>query len=59
MITPEEFKVPYRLIMDRFFYYVTTTDPKDKDKIKKLTDSGIALGEAIKQLVEEDKKNGL
>lgn len=59
LITPEEFKVPYRLIMDRFFYYVTTTDPKDKDKIKKLTDSGIALGEAIKQLVEEDKKNGL
>ncbi|WP_240723869.1 TraC family protein [Helicobacter pullorum] len=55
LISPEEVKVPYRLIMDRFFYYVTTTDPNDKKRIQKLVDSGVPLGEAIRQLVKEDE----
>ena len=54
LISPEEIKIPYRLVMDRFFYYLTTTDPKDKQRIKRLTDSGMELGEAIKVLIQED-----
>lgn len=51
LITPEEIKIPYRLVMDRFFYYLTTTDPKDKAKIKELTDKGLEVGEAIKKII--------
>lgn len=53
VITPEEIKLPYRLVMDRFFYFLTTTDPKDKAKIKELTDSGMSLGQAIEKLAKE------
>lgn len=50
LMTPDDVKLPYRLVMDRYFYYLTTTDPKDKAKIKELTDQGISLGEAIEFL---------
>ncbi|WP_231549659.1 TraG/VirB4 family ATPase [Campylobacter sp. MIT 97-5078] len=53
VITPEEIKLPYRLVMDRFFYFLTSTDPKDKARIKELTDSGMNLGEAIEKLAKE------
>ena len=55
LISPEEIKIPYRLVMDRFFYYITTTDPKDKAKIKELTDSGLEVGEAIKKIIEMEE----
>jgi len=55
MISPEEYKLPYRLIMDRFFYYLTTTDPTDKAKLKTLTKSGMTLAQAIDTLIEEEK----
>lgn len=32
IMTPNNFKLPNRLIMNKFFYYITTTDPKDKEK---------------------------
>ncbi|EAJ8928217.1 conjugal transfer protein TraG, partial [Campylobacter jejuni] len=50
LMTPDDVKLPYRLVMDKYFYYLTTTDPKDKAKIKELTDQGIPLGEAIELL---------
>lgn len=53
VITPEEVKLPYRLVMDKFFYYLTTTDPKDKARIKDLTDTGLTLSQAIEKLVKE------
>lgn len=56
VMTPEEIKIPYRLVMNRFFYYLTTTNPADKLEIKKLTDSGLGIGEAIKILVDRDEK---
>ncbi|EAJ2880046.1 conjugal transfer protein TraG, partial [Campylobacter coli] len=30
LMTPDDVKLPYRLVMDKYFYYLTTTDPKDK-----------------------------
>lgn len=56
IMTPEDVKLPYRLVMDRYFYYLTTTDPKDKAKIKELTDSGLSLEEAISQLIQREKQ---
>lgn len=55
MISPEEYKLPYRLIMDRFFYYLTTTDPTDKGKLSALTKTGMSLTQAIDILIEEEK----
>ena len=55
IMTPEEFKVPNRLIMNKFFYYITTTDPKDKAKIKHYTDMGYDYIEAIKKVIEEEE----
>ncbi|QBL11240.1 TraC family protein [Campylobacter helveticus] len=52
LMTPDDVKLPYRLVMDGYFYYLTTTDPKDKAKIKELTDQGIPLGEAIEFLAK-------
>ncbi|WP_246434489.1 TraC family protein [Nitrosophilus labii] len=56
MITPEEYKLPYRLIMDKIFYYLTTTDPEDKRRINDLINNGLTLGEAIEYLVNEEEK---
>jgi len=53
MITPEEYKLPYRLLMDKFFYYLTTTDPKDKAKINSLIKSGMTLAKAIEILANK------
>lgn len=53
MITPEEYKLPYRLLMDKFFYYFTTTDPKDKAKINQLVENGMTLAKAIETLANE------
>ncbi|EPB7308576.1 TraC family protein [Campylobacter jejuni] len=57
LMTPDDVKLPYRLVMDKYFYYLTTTDPKDKAKIKELTDQGIPLGEAIELLANTKTKN--
>jgi conjugal transfer ATP-binding protein TraC len=54
IITPDEHKVPNRLIMNRFFYYVTTTDPKDKEKIASYKAQGLNHIEAIKKIVKEE-----
>lgn len=56
IITPNEYKLPYRLIMNKFFYYITTTDPRDKEKIKKYTDLGFSYVEAIRKVIEEESK---
>lgn len=54
MMTPEEYKLPYRLVMDRFFYYLTTTDPKDKARINRLVENGMTLAKAIETLASEE-----
>ncbi|EOJ0130350.1 TraC family protein [Campylobacter jejuni] len=57
LMTPDDVKLPYRLVVDKYFYYLTTTDPKDKAKIKELTDQGIPLGEAIDLLANTKTKS--
>jgi len=59
IITPEEYKLPYRLIMNKFFYYISTTDPKDKRRIEEYKNMGYNHIEAIKQIIkdEESEKN--
>ncbi|EAI6594290.1 conjugal transfer protein TraG [Campylobacter jejuni] len=57
LMTPDDVKLPYRLVVDKYFYYLTTTDPKDKAKIKELTDQGIPLGEAIELLANTKTKS--
>ncbi len=57
LMTPDDVKLPYRLVVDKYFYYLTTTDATDKAKIKELTDQGIPLGEAIDLLVNTKTKS--
>lgn len=57
LMTPDDVKLPYRLVMDNYFYYLTTTDATDKAKIKELTDQGISLGEAIELLANTKTKS--
>ena len=52
MITPEEFKLPNRLIMNKFFYYLTTTDKEERNKIMQYVNQGYSYVEAIKALLE-------
>jgi len=56
MMTPEEFKIANRLVMNKFFYYATTTDPKDKQKIKNLVEEGLDYISAIKELIKREAK---
>ncbi|EJV7019602.1 conjugal transfer protein TraG [Campylobacter coli] len=57
LMTPDDVKLPYRLVVDKYFYYLTTTDATDKAKIKELTDQGIPLGEAIDLLANTKTKS--
>lgn len=57
MITPEESKCVYRLVMDRYFYYITTTDTKDKMRIQEKINQGMLFGEAIDEILKEENFN--
>jgi len=54
LITPEEHKYVYRLVLDRYFYYITTTDGSDKQKIQRKIDQGFTMGEAIEEIIKEE-----
>ena len=53
VITPEEFKLPNRLIMNKMLYYLTTTKKDEKDKILNLVNQGYTYVEAIKKIIQE------
>lgn len=54
IITPEQHKIPYRLVMNKYFYYLTTTDPEDKDKLNDLMNiKGLSKKDAINSLIYE------
>ena len=36
LITPDQQKIPYRLVMNKYFYYLTTTDQDDKRKVNNI-----------------------
>ncbi|WP_022846803.1 TraC family protein [Desulfurobacterium sp. TC5-1] len=48
-----------RVVLDRFMYYLFTTDKKDREKISSLMDEkGMTLPEAIQYCVEMENGNG-
>jgi len=56
LITPEQQKIPYRLVMNQYFYYLTTTDQDDKKKVTDLMrNKNLSKKDAINYLVEEEK----
>ena len=44
-----------RFMVDRFSYYLYTTDPKETAEIDKLVESGMSLKEAIEFMIEKEK----
>ncbi len=58
VISPEDDKSIFRLVMPRFFYYLTTTDSEDKKKIQnymeKLSTDKIS---AIRKIIEDEESN--
>jgi conjugal transfer ATP-binding protein TraC len=56
LITPEQQKIPYRLVMNKYFYYLTTTDQDDKQKVYNTMKSyNLSKKDAINYLLEEEK----
>ncbi|MDZ7818245.1 MAG: hypothetical protein U5K55_06355 [Aliarcobacter sp.] len=56
LITPEQQKIPYRLVMNKYFYYLTTTDQDDKQKVYNAMKSyNLSKKDAINYLLEEEK----
>jgi conjugal transfer ATP-binding protein TraC len=54
LITPEQQKIPYRLVMNRYFYYLTTTDKDDKQKVfNTMRKFNLSKKDAINYLLEE------
>jgi conjugal transfer ATP-binding protein TraC len=56
MITPENEMIPYRLIVNRFLYYIFTSDPDDKIKIrKKREELDCDAATAIEAIIKEEQ----
>jgi conjugal transfer ATP-binding protein TraC len=56
LMTPENLKTPVRLIINRYFYYLTSSDPKDKRMIQEIIDSkGVDTSEAIRILIRQEQ----
>lgn len=56
IITPEEYKYVYRLALDKYFYYMSSTKASDKKRRNKKLESGMSLDEALLSMIEEDNK---
>ncbi len=55
-ISPDDMKSVFRLIMPKFFYYLSTTDQQDKKKIQEYMDVyELSKMEAINKLVEHEE----
>ena len=54
IMTPFGINTAARIVMDRFMYYLFTTAPDDKVKIKHYTDKGFTMEEAIKAVIRDD-----
>ena len=56
LITPDQQKIPYRLVMNKYFYYLTTTDQDDKRKVHNTMERyNLSKKDAINYLLEEEK----
>jgi len=56
MITPEEYKYVYRLALDKYFYYLTSTKASDKARFNSKVQQGYSVKDAINLMIEEDNK---
>jgi conjugal transfer ATP-binding protein TraC len=55
LITADNLKVPVRLVVPRFFYYITTSDPLDKKKINDIAlQEQVSVVEAIEILIKRE-----
>ena len=55
VISPDDEKSIFRLVMPRFFYYLTTTDSKDKKLIQEYMDKfSIDKIAAIRKIIEDE-----
>lgn len=59
MITPEEYKYVYRLALDKYFYYLTSTKKSDKDRFNRKIEDGYSFDEALKLMVAEDEERSV
>lgn len=59
VITPEEYKYVYRLTLDAYFYYMTSTKKSDKSRFNQKIEEGYSFDEAIKIMIEEDAKRSV
>lgn len=58
IITPDEFKIPVRLILPKFFYYLTSTAPNDRKALSEIMqNNNCDIYEAIGILVKKEKTN--
>ncbi len=57
LFTPMDLIIPVRFLINRFMYYLFTTSMDDKVRIKAYTDRGLSIEEAIKKVIDDDKKN--
>jgi conjugal transfer ATP-binding protein TraC len=55
LINPDEQKIPYRLILDRFFYYITTTDAEDRNRIDRvMREKDCNTEDAIEFIIQQE-----
>ncbi|WP_267523578.1 TraC family protein [Campylobacter sp. MG1] len=54
-INPQDVKIPLRLVMNKYFYYLTTTKMEDKNKINNYQKQGFSISEAITRVIEDEK----
>ena len=54
--TPFGVKVVARIMVDRFMYYLFTTYMEDKLRLKKYTDKGLTMVQAIESVIAEDNQ---
>jgi conjugal transfer ATP-binding protein TraC len=57
MTTPDNLKLPVRLIVPRTFYWLTTSDPEDKKKLQRTMDEHkVNIAKAIAIIVEQERR---
>jgi conjugal transfer ATP-binding protein TraC len=55
LMSPDDEKSTFRLVMPRYFYYLTTSDARDKEKIAKTMNSlGLVKSDAIREIIKNE-----
>lgn len=56
MINPEDYKYVYRLPLDKYFYYLSSSDSNDKVRYNTKIAQGMSVEQAINAMIEEDER---